>query len=193
MGTEKLEILAALAMAGALWTACSSDQATAGSPPGAGGASTGGAAGAGGSAQGGAGGAAANAGAGGGAGGAQVEAGAGAAGAPEAGEDAPPEAGDGACNNNADLAIIADQTALSSSVADCAKKTMGAAPATKDCIVQKTGLSDGCAQCFADSASCIIKNCAAQCMLDPNSPTCVDCRASKCDPAFEVCSGVSTS
>lgn len=196
-------------LSAAFWSACGSDDNGNGAP-----AATGGNAGAAGSVAGAAGsvagaageagqaGAAGQAGEGGAAGqaGASGQAGeagssvAGSAGAaPDAGPETSTEAGTGACNNSADLAIMADQAQLTSDVGGCAQKHFGAEPATKDCIVQETGLSDGCSQCFADSAKCIISKCLSQCISNPQGQACTDCRVANCDPAFVACSGVPTS
>ncbi|MBI5532466.1 MAG: hypothetical protein HY898_07115 [Deltaproteobacteria bacterium] len=108
----------------------------------------------------------------------------------ETGGDAPFEAGSGACTNTADLAIIQGSTDFQTKVGDCAKSNMGADPATKNCIIQQTGISDACATCFGAEIKCAASKCMVQCIADSNSQPCKDCRAQNCDPAFTVCSGL---
>ncbi len=96
----------------------------------------------------------------------------------------------GACTNAADTALLADPNAdIETKVNDCAQQNLGQEPATLDCI-KATGLSAGCAQCFDDTVQCVVMNCLTECLADSNSPACIECRAMKCDPAFETCSGL---
>lgn len=79
---------------------------------------------------------------------------------------------------------------MQNKVGACGQQNLGQDPATKDCIVMQTGLSDACAQCFADTVSCAVQHCLTECLSDPNSQACVNCRAQNCDPAFYACSGL---
>lgn len=95
------------------------------------------------------------------------------------------------CTNSADLGIIQDATKdVQGKVGTCGQQNLGADPATKDCIVMQTGLSDTCSQCFANTVSCAASNCLSQCLSDPSSQACADCRAQFCDPEFYLCSGL---
>lgn len=106
----------------------------------------------------------------------------------ETGEDAPVEGGSGACTNPADATIMAASD-FQSKVSDCATKNWGADPATKNCVIKDTGLSDACATCFGAEIKCAATKCMTQCISDSNSQQCKDCRAQNCDPAFTTCSG----
>lgn len=63
-------------------------------------------------------------------------------------------------------------------------------PACVTACVQKGGYSDGCASCAGESASCVIKNCLADCIADSKGAACRSCSNSKCAPAFNACSGL---
>lgn len=107
------------------------------------------------------------------------------------GGGAPPAMG--ACINQADGAILqAPNNTVQADVEKCGKDNLGQEPATKNCIKMKTNLSDGCVTCFDDLVQCVAKNCFNDCFADPNGQPCLDCRAAKCDPAFEKCSGLPT-
>ena len=58
--------------------------------------------------------------------------------------------------------------------------------------MEMTGLSAGCAGCYATLINCTIESCLTECLADPESQTCVCCREEKCMPAFATCSGVET-
>ena len=152
--------LACAAMATAVFAACSSDDSGTTTNPGSG---TGGSSAAGGSA-----GSAGSAGAAGG----------------------PPDAGSGACTNQADFTIISSDPTFQADVQKCATDNMGASPATKNCIITQTGLSDACATCFGDTIKCAAQKCMMQCIADPNGQSCKECRAQNCDPSFVQCSGI---
>jgi hypothetical protein len=95
----------------------------------------------------------------------------------------------GACTNAADNAIVTSKD-VAKITGDCAQKTFGAEPGTKDCIKMGTGLSDPCVVCFDGTVGCVVKNCFNECAADSASKACTDCRAAKCDPAFVACSGL---
>ncbi len=58
----------------------------------------------------------------------------------------------------------------------------------KDCVKDKTGLTDSCAHCQAKyRAFCGFKKCLTQCMLDAASKGCLDCVATNCDPLYAKC------
>ncbi len=92
--------------------------------------------------------------------------------------------------NAADQAIAADMTKLQADVTDCGIKNLGADPATTNCIVTGTGLSEPCAKCFATMVACAIEKCLAKCAADMNSQDCADCREQNCNAALESCSGI---
>jgi hypothetical protein len=97
----------------------------------------------------------------------------------------------GACTNAADSAIVADPAKdVSGQTAMCGKTTFGAEPATKDCIVTATGLSDACATCFGDTVGCVVSKCLTPCLADSAGACCAICRAANCDKDFATCSGI---
>jgi hypothetical protein len=202
MRRQLMVSLAVAMFSAAAIAACSSDDSsttpqaggTGGSAGAAGAAGTAGTSGIAGAAQGGAAGSAGAAGTGGAAGQAGAAGSAGAAGEAGAAGSAgaaggPPDAGSGACTNQADFTIIQGAT-FQATVSDCATKNWGADPATKKCIVDATKLSDACATCFGATIKCAAQKCMAQCIADQNSQGCKDCRAQNCDPAFVTCSGL---
>jgi hypothetical protein len=95
------------------------------------------------------------------------------------------------CTDSADLGIIQDPTAMvQEKVGTCGQQNLGMDPATKNCIVMQTGLTEPCAQCFANTVACAAQHCLTQCLSDPASQACSDCRATNCDPEFYLCSGL---
>ena len=99
--------------------------------------------------------------------------------------------GAGACDNDADIAIVAEPT-LAEAVTGCAFQCLQAQPGdpcARDCIAGQTGLSQACSQCFADAAACVGASCIPACFTY-ESPECTECRAQSCDPAFFECSGL---
>jgi hypothetical protein len=100
----------------------------------------------------------------------------------------------GACTNSADDAIVNDTSKdVDGTTSTCGQSNIGNHAATKDCIIQGTGLSDGCAECYANVVDCVVANCITECLADPNGQPCSDCRKTNCDPAFETCSGIPSS
>ncbi|MBI2892646.1 MAG: hypothetical protein HYY06_03780 [Deltaproteobacteria bacterium] len=64
-----------------------------------------------------------------------------------------------------------------------------------DCIVDATesAISQGCANCYEDSAYCAAGQCLALCIGEPDEPECVACRCDQgCVAIFESCSGIAT-
>lgn len=58
----------------------------------------------------------------------------------------------------------------------------------KDCVKDKTGLTDACAHCQAKyRAFCGFKKCLTNCMLDATSKGCLDCISNNCDPLYAKC------
>ena len=95
----------------------------------------------------------------------------------------------GACTNAPDLAITMSKN-VAKITGDCATASFGAEPATKKCIKMGTGLSDPCVTCFDDTVACVVAHCLNECAVDSGSQACKDCRATNCDPAFKLCSGL---
>lgn len=57
------------------------------------------------------------------------------------------------------------------------------------CFQENTGLSEGCARCFAQMVSCIVTNCATPCSGGGGSPECFECMGTECGPGYEECHG----
>jgi len=100
----------------------------------------------------------------------------------------------GACQNAADLAIIApDRDAISAAAKTCGMGCLGDADpvaCSTPCVVDKTGISSACAGCYAAMINCTIKNCVAECVADPSAPVCLECQETKgCFKGFYDCSG----
>jgi hypothetical protein len=100
----------------------------------------------------------------------------------------------GACQNAADLAIIApDREAISAAAKTCGMGCLGDADpvaCSTPCVVEKTGITSACAGCYAAMINCTIKNCVAECVADPNAQVCLDCQETKgCFKGFYECSG----
>jgi len=52
-------------------------------------------------------------------------------------------------------------------------------------------LTDACAGCYAESVACTIENCIGECVSDPESDACIQCREDEgCTPGFFDCSGL---
>lgn len=109
--------------------------------------------------------------------------------------DVTPDASDsgptGACNN------VSDRDALGAVGVDIAQEVQGCAlscalrgnSCSVACIERNIGVSEPCADCFADSISCTISRCALVC-LDASSGACARCQQSNCTPAFAECAGI---
>lgn len=96
-----------------------------------------------------------------------------------------------ACINAADTAIIGmkDVKAITTM---CGQMNVGAEPATHNCIVKQTGLSEDCAGCYSGQVDCISDHCIGgegMCLTKPADQLCTDCRNKYCVPAYEACSG----
>jgi hypothetical protein len=96
-----------------------------------------------------------------------------------------------ACTNMADAAVIAakDVKAITTM---CGQMNVGAEPATKNCIIMGTGLTDDCAGCYSGEVDCVSEHCIGaegKCLTAPADQLCTDCRNMYCVPAYEACSG----
>ena len=104
------------------------------------------------------------------------------------GEGPPP---DGACTGDADMEIL-ENTDVQGAATGCAFQCMqdpDMEACTRACIIEQTGLTEPCAQCFAALIACIGANCLMVC-LDPNNPECGPCTDQHCSAAFLECSGL---
>ncbi len=62
-------------------------------------------------------------------------------------------------------------------------------PCMATCIAERGGVSQPCAQCYAELLACIGANCLGKCVR-PESPECAACAVQNCGVAFEACSGL---
>jgi hypothetical protein len=64
------------------------------------------------------------------------------------------------------------------------------------CVVEATGLSQGCSGCFVQTIVCTIDNCVGACAVDPTSEDCGKCQSGdnenevNCIAEFYACSGL---
>ena len=97
----------------------------------------------------------------------------------------------GACTNPGDSAIL--EAGNLAPVAygcatDCAEQPESC---LTDCLVQKTGVSAACAQCYSDTFDCLVANCLPECVQNPAALKCLNCLKEKgCTAALESCTGV---
>mmetsp|Transcript_46319 Transcript_46319/g.116642 ORF Transcript_46319/g.116642 Transcript_46319/m.116642 type:complete len:127 (-) Transcript_46319:25-405(-) len=99
---------------------------------------------------------------------------------------------DGACNNDADLAVFVKvNNTFHKTMQTCAVKSFGDGDKAAACLIKETGLSTGCGGCFGADVTCSAKNCASKCMFAPDSQACLDCVKSNCLPGLLKCTGVS--
>ncbi len=98
----------------------------------------------------------------------------------------------GQCTNEADLAIIqGDEVDPTAEATTCGLAAIGKPPGTATpCIVEATGLSEGCAGCYGGTVDCTIANCIGACAADPSAEQCGVCMEEKgCIAAFDECAG----
>ena len=104
-------------------------------------------------------------------------------------EDVPPA---GACTNEADMAVLQGDPTVGDTIKECAMGCLGNEDplCATTCIVDATGLSAGCSECYNGTFMCSVDNCLAQCVADPNSDACVACQAEHCAEDFLACAGI---
>jgi hypothetical protein len=96
------------------------------------------------------------------------------------------------CTNTDDMAIIESTDTLGVAT-DCMFSCIADADpdaCTHACIVDATGLSDGCTGCYVDGLNCVVDNCLVECAADPSSIECNDCMMTSCSADFLLCSGL---
>ena len=99
------------------------------------------------------------------------------------------------CTSDADMAIIGGGTVdVTAEATTCGMGCLSDAdPGTCSvtCLTGSTGVSDGCAGCYAASVVCTIDKCVGQCAIDPASEECMTCRTENgCISDFFACSGL---
>jgi hypothetical protein len=96
----------------------------------------------------------------------------------------------GACDNEADTAVLAGAEDLEGIIGNCAFSCISTgAPCATECVQRDVGTSAECSACFGAVIGCTLTNCALQC-LDAGSAGCTTCRDTNCTPAFEECAGI---
>ena len=100
---------------------------------------------------------------------------------------------EGVCQNAMDCPFVVDGTARIEA-GTCGKECLmngGGEDCSRDCILKKLDMSSECAQCYADTVACTIKECLGVCLADPEATACKECQVEKgCRAAFDECSGL---
>jgi hypothetical protein len=98
----------------------------------------------------------------------------------------------GHCENAADLAIItvgqADVVAQSSSCYLGCLEDANPVECSNSCIVENTGLTQDCANCYTQANVCVTNLCLPAC-LNPQSAACISCVEDNCLGIFNDCAG----
>jgi hypothetical protein len=73
----------------------------------------------------------------------------------------------------------------------CSKDTWAKNAKNFACLTRALpSLSEGCAQCYADMASCAKDNCKMACVMDSKSNKCIGCANANCQASLIKCTGV---
>ena len=103
----------------------------------------------------------------------------------------------GACTNEADMAILADEAVdVTGEAQTCGLGCLGdddPGACSAACVAEATGISSDCAGCYGDTVLCSADNCLAECAMDPASEECGACQEEFCLPAFYACTGLEPS
>ena len=76
-------------------------------------------------------------------------------------------------------------------VQTCSKETWANRGENIACLTKSMpALSNGCAGCFADMASCALANCKLPCMFSSTSEGCTKCANTNCQASLIKCTGV---
>jgi cysteine-rich repeat protein len=99
---------------------------------------------------------------------------------------------DGACTNAADAAVLGDVDieALTATIAPGCLLDADPAGCVSGALEAQSGLGGPCAGCFGDREACRFDSCLLTCFGGANTPTCITCMETDCDPAFDACSGL---
>lgn len=98
---------------------------------------------------------------------------------------------DGACDNEADMAIVG--TPEFDAVTDtCGNNCVvaGGVDCVTNCVATQTGISTECARCYDGIVNCSAQGCWDMCIFDSEGEACRNCVASMCEPAFDQCRGI---
>jgi len=98
----------------------------------------------------------------------------------------------GACNDNDKNIVqhVKGEAGMRSDVSGCGLKCLFGEACIANCVASKSGITHGCAQCFASDTTCTMKHCSSQCTFAPNSAGCINCSKSNCLAGFASCSGI---
>ena len=97
--------------------------------------------------------------------------------------------GKGSCDNLDDMNALFALEDINGVMRDCAIDCMGKSECAADCVEDASGVSAGCADCFAGSISCTMDHCIFNCM-DATSEKCQTCQEEHCTDDFVVCAGL---
>ncbi len=103
-------------------------------------------------------------------------------------------AGDPACDEGncsaRDVTTLAGED-YQSLLVSCALPCLGgdSRACVRECVVDQTGISAGCGDCFGGLGECGIGSCLGACASDPGGAACIDCFVDSCGDDFSYCSG----
>ena len=102
------------------------------------------------------------------------------------------EASSGACSKADRAEYIHDRNPkFITQLRDCSKETWADKSKNISCLHKiMPSLSNACAGCFADMASCSLANCKLACAFSSTSDGCNHCANSNCQPSLVKCTGV---
>eukprot|EP00937_MAST-01D_sp_MAST-1D-sp2_P005484 g5484.t1 len=96
----------------------------------------------------------------------------------------------GACTGTSDVAQIrARWGTLQESMTGCGTGCTGGAQCMLKCV-ESLGLSQPCAQCYADVATCTRSHCLFSCGFSPRGSSCAACSLKHCTPKLVICTGL---
>ncbi len=97
--------------------------------------------------------------------------------------------GDGACTNEADQTVIGSEEFGAVMVPNCGLGCLGApAGCTSACLIDMSGLSEGCAECYDPFFTCFLDHCLEVCLTgDAGCDSCLETNG--CSPDFFACAG----
>jgi len=107
-------------------------------------------------------------------------------------KEAPGDALQGACSQTDRTDHVHDANRkFVDQLRTCSKDTWANNAKNFNCLSRTMpSLSQGCAHCFADMASCAKDNCKMACMFDAKGKDCINCANSNCQASLIKCTGV---
>lgn len=107
----------------------------------------------------------------------------------------PPVLSNGPCASGPDQKVLAKKDVAALAVECAVESCSGAGDVSycvRACLVQSAGVSETCASCYGDYASCEDDWCKKACAADPSSAGCAACLEESCSSAVEACAGTGT-